>query len=141
MRLLNEDLLYERLSGSLFVNILMELLSKDDTIETARGRIIDRDGKFEKEREDEYVKEFPIADIKQDIQDFADEWADSIRSKPEVSSVKADPSPYLGFSEYIDIRFNVPKNTKLILQRAQREIQELFVQVLRSHISKCAVQR
>ncbi|MBO7210532.1 MAG: hypothetical protein J6V44_05960 [Methanobrevibacter sp.] len=113
MKLLYEDILLEKMTAQCFAHIVLELLKDTDKIGVARQIIIDRDGKYVKEKDDEYLNSFPIEDIKQDLVDFADNWIHEIKDIPEVLSVENHGSPYLGFSDYVDVRLKVPEDKHL----------------------------
>lgn len=110
IRLINEDLLFENLSGQHFVNALLEFLKKDTVIKYADDYI----DNFDKSKKDKYAKVYPIADIKEDILNFADEWIKEVQDECDVRRVRnVRESPRYGFSTYLDLDFNRPNDKRL----------------------------
>ena len=112
--LLYEDSLFSFLTGKQFVEFLLEYLEKTDIIGHSKQYIINRDGKFVKSKEQEYVTSEPIQEIKNDIMEFISQWISEIQSLPDVKSVRFTVSPYFGFSNYIHIKLNKPNNSDLL---------------------------
>ena len=113
MHLIREDLL-ERLDDKVFYSILVEYLKKTDKILHARDFFEkERDDKFDWEKRNTYVNEFPVKDIKRDLFGFVKSYMKDLMKIPEVVNCTPDPSPYFGFSDYIYIDLKKPENPKL----------------------------
>ena len=113
MILIKEDYPIKHLSGRCFAQCLLEYLTTHDIIGNAKDIIKNKEGKFERSKESEYLQQFPINDIKADIEDFVKSWLEEVKRIPEVLSVKESSSPYFGFSQYIHVKLKKPDNKDL----------------------------
>lgn len=110
IQLINEDLLFEKLSGKQFVNALLEFLNKDTVIKYSDDYI----DNFDKSKKDRYAKVYPITDIKEDILNFANEWIKEVRDDCSVYRIRdVRGSSKYGFSTYIDLDFKRPADRRL----------------------------
>jgi hypothetical protein len=110
IRIICEDSLYEKLSYRDFVNALLEYLQKTDVIKYADDYI----DNFDPSKKRKYAKEYPIADIKADLDRFIQDWLDEIKTECDIYSMKNNRmSDHYGFSNYITLTFNRPNNPKL----------------------------
>ena len=108
--LINEDILFERLSGKQFSLALLEFLNKDDSIKYSDDYI----DNFDKSKKDKYADIYPIKDIKTDIFTFVKEWIENVKEECGVYKIrKVRMSPRYGFSTYIDLDFNRPADRRL----------------------------
>jgi len=108
--LMNEDVLFEKLTGKQFFQSLLEYLTKDTMIKYADDYIPN----FDKSKKQKYAKEYPIKDIKDDIASFIDDWLSEIKTECDVYSMKNNrKSDSYGFSNYITLSFNRPADRRL----------------------------
>lgn len=114
MRLIREDKLLE-LDARVFYETLLEYLSKNDPIKKANyyWQLEHPKGKFNPKFMRAYAKQFPIADIKDDILGFVVDFANEMKSNPDIDRILSYKSPDFGFSNYIHIYFKKPTDTKL----------------------------
>ena len=114
MKLINEDKLLE-LNANIFYRVLLEYLSMEDPIQKANyyWQKEHPDGKFNPKFLRSYVKQFPIADIKEDILSFVITFAKELKSNPNIDRILSYKSPDFGFSNYMHIYFKKPSDPKL----------------------------
>lgn len=118
IHILNEDILFEKLTGSHFMGALLEYLEKDTVIKYSDDYI----DNFDKSKKDTYADIYPIKDIKQDILDFVDEWINSVRDECSVHRIRnVRPSKKYGFSTYLDLDFKRPADRRLYPYYKQHE--------------------
>lgn len=103
-------MLFEKLSGRDFCNALLEFLKKTDVIEYADDYI----DNFDPSKKNQYAKEYPIADIKEDLDTFISEWLEEVKEDCDIYKMETNRmSNKYGFSNYITLSFNRPANPKL----------------------------
>lgn len=114
MKLINEDALFN-LPASLFYDTLTEYLTKDDKIQKANyyWNKEHPNGKFNPNYLRAYARQFPIADIKNDILSFVVEFARELRSNKDIEKIISYKSPDFGFSTYMHIDFKKPTDVRL----------------------------
>ena len=105
---------FKNLSGYDFMLLLKEYIDKGTVIGVARDIIKNRDGTYDKSKEDEYVNQSPISDIKDDLSSFISEWVNTIKDIDRIKTVKSSSSPYMGFSNYVTITLSKPEDKKLL---------------------------
>lgn len=110
MKLICEDKLFERVHGSVFFQILNEFLTKNTNIKYADDYI----DNFDPDKKKQYRKEYPIADIKNDLFEFVQEWIDQVESLEDVYKInRVWMSKSYGFSNYIQISLKRPRDPRL----------------------------
>ena len=110
MIIITENKLFERLSGKDFVNVLLEYLTKNDVIKYADDYI----DNFDPSKKRDYVDEYPIKDIKEDLDNFINEWLHEIKKECDIYQMKNNRmSDRYGFSNYITLSFNRPADRRL----------------------------
>lgn len=110
IHLINEDLLFEGLTGSHFMRALLEYLEKDTVIKYSDEYIDD----FDESKKDTYATVHPIIDIKDDILDFAKEWIQEVKDECGVYKIRnVRMSKKYGFSTYLDLDFKRPADKRL----------------------------
>lgn len=114
MKLLNETALL-KYNGKVFVECLIELISKKDKIKYAKDywKDVHPDEDFDDSKAKKYVKEYPIKDVKDDVHKFVSDFIDRLEKTDYVDSIMPDKSKELGFSEYIYVDFPKPKQKEL----------------------------
>ena len=107
---LTEGSLFENLSASTFYRSLLEFLKKTDIIKDADDYI----DNFNPQLKARYAHTYPIAEIKQDIAEFIEEWLEDIKNMDGVRNVRNNRmSDKYGFSNYISLQFSRPADRRL----------------------------
>ena len=110
IRLIREDMLFEKVSARVFYSMLKEFLEKDTVIKYADDYI----DNFDKSKKQQYAKQYPIKDIKDDLAEFIDEWLEEIKTECDIYTMKLNrKSDSYGFSNYITLSFNRPADRRL----------------------------
>lgn len=110
IKLLREDVLFEGLTERDFISFLLEYLKKTDEIKYADDYI----DNFDPSKKRKYAKEYPIADIKNDIAEFIEDWLNDIKKECDIYKMKNNRmSDSYGFSNYITLSFNRPADKRL----------------------------
>ena len=82
--ILHEDML-SKYSGKLFYSILLEYLTKTDKILHAQDFFEkEREDTFDLSKRDEYVKEYPVKDIKKDLFKYVKDFIKELNMIPEI---------------------------------------------------------
>lgn len=125
--ILHEDML-SKYSGKLFYSILLEYLTKTDKILHAQDFFEkEREDTFDLSKRDEYVKEYPVKDIKKDLFKYVKDFIKELNTIHEIERCEPDPSTDFGFSDYIYLYFNKPENPDL--EEFYNDNQELYRKV------------
>lgn len=116
---LSEDRLFtELLEAQLFYVSLLEYLTKQDVIMNADDYIDD----FDPTLKQQYANEYPIKDIKDDLDEFISDWLESVKDECGIRWVKTNKkSGSYGFSNYITIGFERPDDRRLYPYFAQNK--------------------
>lgn len=110
IRLIREDVLFEKVPARVFYSMLKEFLEKDTVIKYADDYI----DNFDKSKKQQYAKQYPIKDIKDDLAEFIDEWLEEIKTECDIYKMKLNrKSDSYGFSNYITLSFNRPADRRL----------------------------
>lgn len=110
-----ESSLFEGLTGRHFYECLLEYLKTTDKILNADDYVRKHnDGSFDSRRKDDYAREFPVAEIKQDLADFIEDWLEKVKDACSIHKVNVrwDDGKY-GFSNYVEICFDRPNDKRL----------------------------
>lgn len=116
MKLIYEDSLIEKLPASAFYEALLEFLQKDDKIKDSDDYVREYMHEFDPAKKNSvYLDSYPIKDIKADLAQFIHEWVSCVNEIPGVFKINdVRVSKYYGFSNYIDISFDRPKDRRLM---------------------------
>lgn len=110
MKLHIREHLFENVSSRTFYRILAELINRDDRLKDADDYIQN----FDKSKKRDYVNQYPIKDIKNDLYVFVKDWANKVQSIDGIYKVdRVWRSGSYGFSNYIQISFDRPKDRRL----------------------------
>jgi len=110
IHIINEDMLFEKLSGKDFVMSLCEFLEKNTEIKYSDDYIPN----FNPNKKSDYAGIYPIKDIKDDLFGFVNEWIQEVKDECGVfGNPKVRPSRSYGFSTYIDLNFKRPADRRL----------------------------
>ena len=109
MKLQIREDMFESLPARLFFEILAEMINKNDELKNADDYI----DNFDKSKKREYVNQYPISEIKDDLLRFVQEWSDEMKQMNGVYNVNARMSGSYGFSNYVTFSFERPKDRRL----------------------------